>query len=169
MVKALLQNANFLLLDEPTNHLDLFAKSVLLQALKKYPGTMLFVSHDHDFIQELATDILELSPNGLYHYPGKYEDFLQDTKQHESTAQAAPAKESQPKEKPAELSTQKRRDIRKTEQKIAKLEKQLEKLNLEISSHTYGTPEFAELSQKIDSAQKQLIEAEAKWEKLQSN
>jgi len=169
MVKALLQNANFLLLDEPTNHLDLFAKSVLLQALKRYPGTILFVSHDHDFIQELATDILELSPNGLYHYPGKYEEFLQDSKQHDPTTQNTPAKKSNPKEKPAELSTQKRRDIRKAEQKIAKIEKQLEKLNLEISSHTYGTPEFTELSQKIDSAQKQLQDTENKWERLQDN
>jgi len=116
-----------LLLDEPTNHLDLFAKSVLLQALKRYPGTILFVSHDHDFIQELATDILELSPNGLYHYPGKYEEFLQDSKKHEPTTQKNATKEPKQKEKPAELSTQKRRDIRKTEQKIAKLEKQLEK------------------------------------------
>ena len=49
MVKVLLKKANFLLLDEPTNHLDLFAKEVLLQALKQFNGTMLFVSHDHAF------------------------------------------------------------------------------------------------------------------------
>ena len=76
MVKVLLQKANFLLLDEPTNHLDLYAKEVLLQALQRYEGTMLFVSHDHSFLQSLATRVWELTPQGLHDYPGTYEDYV---------------------------------------------------------------------------------------------
>src|SRR5205814_8062876 len=50
MIKVLLQNANFLLLDEPTNHLDIQSKDILLKALQTYQGTLLFVSHDKDFV-----------------------------------------------------------------------------------------------------------------------
>ena len=70
MVKVLLSKANFLLLDEPTNHLDLFAKEVLLQALQQYEGTMPFVSHDHAFLEELATRVWELIPNGIIDHLG---------------------------------------------------------------------------------------------------
>ncbi len=168
MVKVLLQNANFLLLDEPTNHLDLFAKSVLLQALKKYPGTILFVSHDHDFIQELATDILELSPNGLYHYPGKYEEFLQDTQQ-KFTSDPEP-KKKQPKEAPKkELSTQKRRELRKLENKVSKLEKELESLHVELAALSYGTEKYSETLSAVSTTKQKLESAEQEWEAAQAN
>ncbi|HLE76401.1 MAG TPA: ABC-F family ATP-binding cassette domain-containing protein [Candidatus Babeliales bacterium] len=168
MVKVLLQNANFLLLDEPTNHLDLFAKSVMLQALKKYPGTILFVSHDHDFIQELATDILELSPNGLYHYPGKYEEFLQDTKQDYSDTVAVTPQAPQAAA-PIELSKQRKKDLQKLEAKIASLEKKIADLNLTLETLSYGTPEFSQATEQVVSAQKQLEDAEKKWERWQAN
>jgi len=64
MIKVLLQNANLLLLDEPTNHLDIQSKDILLTALQSYQGTILFVSHDQDFVNKLATDIVELSVDG---------------------------------------------------------------------------------------------------------
>ncbi len=62
MVKVLLANANFLILDEPTNHLDLESKEILQKSLNEYKGTMLFVSHDRDFLDGLATRVLELTP-----------------------------------------------------------------------------------------------------------
>ena len=64
MVKTLLQDANLLLLDEPTNHLDIPSKDVLLDALQRYTGTILFVSHDHDFVNSLATHISCSLPMG---------------------------------------------------------------------------------------------------------
>ena len=57
MASVLLQNANFLILDEPTNHLDIPSKEILLNALKQYQGTILFVSHDQDFVNKLASKI----------------------------------------------------------------------------------------------------------------
>jgi len=72
----LLHPANFLLLDEPTNHLDMRAKDVLLEALSKYTGTVVFVSHDRYFIDKLATRVFEIGGGHVDVYPGNYEDFL---------------------------------------------------------------------------------------------
>ncbi|MCW8893927.1 MAG: ABC-F family ATP-binding cassette domain-containing protein [Deltaproteobacteria bacterium] len=80
LAKLLLRPANLLLLDEPTNHLDLQSKQVLLDSLKKYSGTIVFVSHDRYFVDELATRVLEVGGGKVESYIGNYEDFLR-TKQ----------------------------------------------------------------------------------------
>jgi ATP-binding cassette subfamily F protein 3 len=76
LLRMLLHPANFLLLDEPTNHLDLRAKDVLLEALMKYSGTVVFVSHDRYFIDNLATRVFEIGDGKVEIYPGNYEDYL---------------------------------------------------------------------------------------------
>jgi ATP-binding cassette subfamily F protein 3 len=76
MAKMLVSPSNFILLDEPTNHLDLRAKDVLLDAIKNFTGTVLFVSHDRYFIDGLATRVFEVEDKRLHIYPGNYEDYL---------------------------------------------------------------------------------------------
>jgi ATP-binding cassette subfamily F protein 3 len=76
LLRLLLHPANFLLLDEPTNHLDLRAKDVLLGALMEYTGTVVFVSHDRYFIDNLATRVFEIGDGKVEIYPGNYEDYL---------------------------------------------------------------------------------------------
>ena len=76
LLKMLLHPANFLLLDEPTNHLDMRAKDVLLEALSKYTGTVVFVSHDRYFIDKLATRVFEVGNGKVEIYPGNYEDYM---------------------------------------------------------------------------------------------
>ncbi len=76
MAKMLVSPSNFLLLDEPTNHLDLRAKDVLLEAIRNFTGTVLFVSHDRYFIDGLATRVFEVEDQRLHIYPGNYEDYL---------------------------------------------------------------------------------------------
>ena len=76
MAKMLVSPANMLLLDEPTNHLDLRAKDVLLDAIKNFTGTVLFVSHDRYFIDGLATRVFEVEDRRMHIYPGNYEDYL---------------------------------------------------------------------------------------------
>jgi ATP-binding cassette, subfamily F, member 3 len=76
LLRLLLHPANFLLLDEPTNHLDLRAKDVLLGALVKYTGTVVFVSHDRYFIDKLATRVFEVGGGKVEVFPGNYEDYL---------------------------------------------------------------------------------------------
>lgn len=72
---ALLQ-PNVLLLDEPTNHLDMESIEALNLALENYPGTLIFVSHDREFVSSLATRIIEMSANGISDFGGNYEDYL---------------------------------------------------------------------------------------------
>src|SRR6266571_4549250 len=76
MAKMLVSPSNMLLLDEPTNHLDLRAKDVLLDAIRNFTGTVLFVSHDRYFIDGLATRVFEVEDKRLHIYPGNYEDYL---------------------------------------------------------------------------------------------
>lgn len=77
LAKLMLQKANVLILDEPTNHLDLFSKEVLESALLDYDGTLLFISHDRYFLNKMAERIEELSPDGIEHFLGNYDDYLE--------------------------------------------------------------------------------------------
>jgi ATPase subunit of ABC transporter with duplicated ATPase domains len=74
--KLILQQNNILVLDEPTNHLDMESIESLNTALENYPGTLLFVSHDREFVSSLSTRIIELTPNGIVDFNGNYEDYL---------------------------------------------------------------------------------------------
>jgi ATP-binding cassette subfamily F protein 3 len=76
LARMLLHPSNFLLLDEPTNHLDLRAKDILLESLKKFTGTVVFVSHDRYFIDKLATRVFEIGDGRIEVFPGNYEDYL---------------------------------------------------------------------------------------------
>ncbi len=74
--KLILQKPNIMLLDEPTNHLDMESIESLNLALENYPGTLLFVSHDREFVSSLATRIIELTPTGIVDFHGDYEQYL---------------------------------------------------------------------------------------------
>ncbi|MDR6710884.1 ATPase subunit of ABC transporter with duplicated ATPase domains [Pseudomonas hunanensis] len=74
--KLILQKPNVLVMDEPTNHLDMESIEALNLALENYPGTLLFVSHDREFVSSLATRIIELTPEGVVDFSGTYDDYL---------------------------------------------------------------------------------------------
>lgn len=74
--KLMLQKANIMVMDEPTNHLDMESIESLNTALEGYPGTLIFVSHDREFVSSLATRIIELTPQGIVDYQGDYEEYL---------------------------------------------------------------------------------------------
>jgi ABC-type multidrug transport system ATPase subunit len=74
--RLMAEKPNVLVLDEPTNHLDLEAIGALVTALKAYEGTVLFVSHDRWFVSELATRILEVTPDGPRDFAGSYSEYL---------------------------------------------------------------------------------------------
>ncbi|MCW8964078.1 MAG: ABC-F family ATPase [Gammaproteobacteria bacterium] len=75
--KIMLQRPNIMLLDEPTNHLDMESIESLNLALENYPGTLIFVSHDREFVSSIATRIIELTPTAIVDFHGNYEEYLQ--------------------------------------------------------------------------------------------
>ena len=76
--KMMLSNANVLLLDNPTDHLDLEAITSLNKSLERFDGTILFTTHDHEFIQTIANKIIEITPKGILEKEMEYDDYLND-------------------------------------------------------------------------------------------
>ena len=74
--KLTLQQPNVMVMDEPTNHLDMESIEALNLALENYPGTLIFISHDREFVSSLATRIIELTPDGIVDFGGSYDDYL---------------------------------------------------------------------------------------------
>lgn len=83
MARLMLQGANFLLLDEPTNHLDIASAEQLEEALEDFDGTLLVVSHDRYFLDNIADRILELQDGRITDYEGNYTDYLQEKAERE--------------------------------------------------------------------------------------
>ena len=81
MALMLYDPPNFLVLDEPTNHLDIATKEMLIAALARYEGTMLFVSHDRHFLAALSNRVLELTPDGIHQFGGGYTEYVARTGQ----------------------------------------------------------------------------------------
>lgn len=176
MVKVLLQKANLLLLDEPTNHLDLQSKEILLEGLKKFPGTILFVSHDRFFLDELSTCIFALSENGIASYRGNYEEYLyQKAKADEALlpAESRSDKKSdkskfveQTSEKSGKDSYAGNKNLQKLEEKIARYEKELEAINQKIADVSYQLDEFDGMQKRMEELTDLLSDAYVEWSDL---
>ena len=158
MAKTLLKNGNFLLLDEPTNHLDIMSKEILSQALKQYPGTILFVSHDQHFINTLATRILKLSNNQIESYPGNYEDYLYMQKETETKDETKPSIIKSEKEK------ENLKKIAELERNIKKAEDKLNKLEVQLTEYDYNNPMFTQISKKIVTQKQEIDNFLKQWE-----
>ena len=89
--RLILQRPNIMLMDEPTNHLDMESIESLNLALDNYPGTLMFVSHDREFISSLATRIIEITPDGVKDFKGSYDEYLRSQGIEETVLQRAVA------------------------------------------------------------------------------
>ncbi len=78
--RMMLAGANLLMLDEPTNHLDLESIQAFNNALKDFPGTVLFTSHDHEFVNTVANRIVEITPNGFIDKMMSYDEYIENEK-----------------------------------------------------------------------------------------
>jgi len=163
MAKVLSQQANVLLLDEPTNHLDLRSKDLLLQALRAYQGTIIFVSHDRDFIQHLATSILSLEKQKVTCFPGTYEQFLFHYKQ-TSPVDHSPVRRGERKASQNKKQRVLRRQLAKIEQRIAVLEKEKALLEHRLGVMTYGSQAYEDAVCQYKTVQIQLVAAHEEWE-----
>jgi ATPase subunit of ABC transporter with duplicated ATPase domains len=74
--EIMLKRPNVIIMDEPTNHLDMESIEALNLALENYPGTLIFVSHDREFVSSIATRIIELTPKGIIDFSGNYDEYL---------------------------------------------------------------------------------------------
>jgi len=139
LVKLLLDPPNLLLMDEPTTHLDMASIDALIGALESYEGTLIFISHDVYFIRKLAKYVLHVNNGELMHYHGDYQYYLEKSAAiaaaiaASAVSVAPPAQSSRPKGKEqkreeAEARNVRSRERREQEQLVAKLEKEIARL-----------------------------------------
>jgi ATPase subunit of ABC transporter with duplicated ATPase domains len=141
------QKPNVLVLDEPTNHLDLEAIHALSEALKSYAGTVIFVSHDRWFVSELATRIVELTPEGPRDFPGTYAEYLARCGDDhlDADAVASKARQERRQAQPSKGNGGQNREVRETREvdwqdqkkqrtRLAQLPKQRDRLLAQIEA-----------------------------------
>ncbi len=180
LAKTLISEANFLLLDEPTNHLDFQSVNILIQALQQYEGTFITVSHDRHFIKGVANKIWYIEDREIKEYPGSYDEYEFWRSQQLEVKVAPVVEKAEKKPQPvAPRNTpeamQAKKDLKKLEEQLSKIEKEIESLEL-LKSETeekMADPEIYEdevKAQKIQESyqniQTNLHEVNAKWEEL---
>ena len=185
LLQLLLSPVNLLVLDEPTNHLDIHSKDVLLKALESFGGTVVFVSHDRGFIEELATKVLHLEPGKFKYYPGNYQYYIEQVekqsagenlslglghspensaKQNErSSSSNGDALRNVPEaasETKLSWEEQKKRDAekRKVEKEVSKIEAEIEELENKKSEleAKMGNPEVYSNGEKAKAVQSEI-------------
>ena len=184
-LRLFLSHPNFLLLDEPTTHLDLDGRRLLQDALQKYTGTILLVSHDIDFVRAVATSVLEITRSGLRQFPGGYDYYREKT-----AGEEAPPSSSAPSASPAvaesaaaprltakELRQQRaaerakiapkvkelRKRVETAEKKIEELQKSLDEASEELFNPTPQT-DFAAVNRTVRTLQFEIDRYTADWE-----
>ena len=190
LARMLMMPGNFLLLDEPTNHLDMRAKDVLLEALKEFSGTVVFVSHDRYFLDKLATRVFEVGEGAVHVFPGNYEDYVWRKEggaaagaptphvELDSTAQTAPRAQPQPAAKPAPSS---KRDgagrlnpikLRQMKERRRAIEDEVTRLEVEIADFEHAlanyrsAEETQQLSEMLTARRSDLENLLTEWEQV---
>ncbi|HZQ54568.1 MAG TPA: ABC-F family ATP-binding cassette domain-containing protein [Bryobacteraceae bacterium] len=178
LARMLLHPSNFLLLDEPTNHLDLRAKDVLLEALERFTGTIVFVSHDRYFIEHLATRVFEIADGEVRVYPGNFADYLwrkqggaEQTPTLKHVLAGVPPAEPVPMpEKPAAekrinpIKLKQMQDhAKQLEEQITRLETQIQQSEMALSDFV-SAQEAARLSNLLEWQRGELDRILAEWE-----
>ncbi len=170
MVKVLLKDANLLMLDEPTNHLDIPSKEILLHALQAYQGTIIFVSHDHDFINRLATRILDLTETGANSYYGNYEAYLYQRQAREELIKQQEnvplAKPNIQKNIPEKENFENKKELKKIESKITKLEKEIILSQSKFEFLEYNSEDYKKEIKLLQELEKELKNCCNEWEKI---
>jgi len=182
LCKLMLQPFNVLIMDEPTNHLDIKSKNVLKEALNKFEGTLIIVSHDRDFLQGLTNKVYEFKDAKIKEYLGDINYFLQQRKLEDMRAvekktkiKTAPVKndlgnsENKTSYKDQKKLKSLKNKLSNTEAKITKLEKDLEAQDLELATNYEKAAAKPDFMKKYKTKKKELNALMAQWEELQEN
>jgi ATP-binding cassette subfamily F protein 3 len=181
LARMLLRPSNFLLLDEPTNHLDIRAKDVLLEALEKFTGTIVFVSHDRYFIEHLATRVFEIADGQVQVFPGNFPDYLwrkqggaERTPTLDDVLIAIPPAEPIPipqrtapgakRINPIKLK-QMQDHAKELEARIAELESEIQQSEMALSDFV-GAEEATRLANLLESQRGELEQTMRQWEQV---
>jgi len=184
-LRLFLSAPNLLLLDEPTTHLDLDGRRLLQDALLKYKGTILLVSHDIDFVRATATSILEITREGIRQFPGGYDYYCEKKAQMDAARPAVAARAEKPDASEAESAALSKKELRQkraaerakyaprmkelrrrvetAEAKIDELQKALDEASAELFNPT-PTTDFAEANRKVRTLQFEIDRYTADWE-----
>lgn len=180
LTKLSFKPINFLILDEPTNHLDIDSREVLENAINEFSGTVLFISHDRYFINQVATDVLDMSATGIKHYEGDYDDYLeavnkelastagQDEQQLNSAAKPKKSSAQQSYQQSKETQRARRklqRQVDKLEDQMASLEEQSQAIQEQMSQPEVATDigQLADLQKQLNKLNEQSEEVELEW------
>ncbi len=184
LVKILMNPSNFLILDEPTNHLDMATRELFQQALLKYDGTLLIVSHDRYFLNCIAQRIWELRDGVLHDYNGNYSSFIEKRKEElercseNAPQKGAPQKRDAEREKKREEAQQRNEIYRRKKvyvQELSQLENTIADLEntSEEAERSLCLPEILNDSAKVQKIMKELAETKSalqssmeRWEEL---
>ena len=179
LLKLLLFPVNLLILDEPTNHLDIHSKDILLEALKGYSGTLIFVSHDRYFIENLATRVLELGENGPRDFKGDYHYYIWKTSSEETeiNSENTRTKADISKGKQDHQATKQVKSIIKRLKKeesalLLKLEK-LESMQKDIEQKMAYPANYSDggkskaLKKELEANEQLQIETSTRWEEIE--
>ncbi|MGO2356930.1 ABC-F family ATP-binding cassette domain-containing protein [Mesonia sp.] len=180
LAKMLLQPFNVLVMDEPTNHLDIQSKNVLKEALRKFEGTLILVSHDRDFLQGLTNNVYEFKNHHIKEYLGDIDDYLAERnvenmrevekrtviKKQES---AVPEKSSKKSYKDQKKLKSLQNKLSNTEASIHKLEKEIKKMDAELASNYEELAAQPEFFKKYEAKKAELEKFMEKWEVVQED
>lgn len=181
LCKLLLEPVNLLIMDEPTNHLDMVSKDILKRAMRNYDGTLIIVSHDRDFLEDLTEKVYEFKDKNIKEYLGDINDFLKE-KEVQDFTQFELENKQKSKVKKADDSANKQtfnerkqldKDIRKLSNKVGQFERAVERLEKELKEldDELANPErYKELSsqkgffESYQDKQNELNENMSSWE-----
>lgn len=168
-MKLMLEKPNFLILDEPTNHLDIYSREILINSLEQYPGTILVVSHDRNFLDSIVNKIYELKDVGVETFDGDYEQYkAQKDKIKIKNEEAIKSYEEQKKTKNYLSSLEKK--ILHLEEDIQKLESEKEKVTLDFNKagEKNDLDKLLKLQELLDNIDLKIIEKFEEWEKFEA-
>ena len=181
LAKALTADANFLILDEPTNHLDIQSVNILIQALQQYEGTLIVVSHDRYFLDNVANKIWFIEDHKIKVYPGTYAEYdIWQAKRKFEPKVSAPAPQPKKEEKKEPVVAKKpdddkskqlkklNQDLAKMEEQIGELEKIIKQLEAQLADDKLYTDakKAQEINETYQLKKLDLKEVQSKWEML---